>query len=77
METCAWPRIELGYGNNVEDWAIRRSAPKDDLLVNGAGSEIAKLSVCAEGISNLSTLKGVGLISNDNNMKPGALLGRQ
>jgi hypothetical protein len=23
-ETCIWPRIELGYGNNVEDWAIRR-----------------------------------------------------
>lgn len=56
-ETDAWPRMELGYGKNVEDWAIRRSAPKDDLLVNGAGSEIAKLSVCDEGLSSLSTLK--------------------
>lgn len=23
METHRWPRMELGYGNNVKDWAIR------------------------------------------------------
>ena len=23
LETLRWPRIELGYSNNVEDWAIR------------------------------------------------------
>lgn len=23
LETCRWPRMELGYGNNVKDWAIR------------------------------------------------------
>jgi hypothetical protein len=23
LETHRWPRLELGYSNNVEDWVIR------------------------------------------------------
>ena len=28
-ESLIWPRIDLGYGKNLEDWAIRSQVPKN------------------------------------------------
>ena len=53
-ETIIWPRIELGYGNNLNDWVIRSRVSKSVKLGYDADSEIAKWLVHNEGLSNLS-----------------------
>ena len=56
-ETSVWPRIELGYGNNVEDSVIRSRVSKSVVLGYDADSEIAKLLKCDDGLSNRSIFK--------------------
>lgn len=57
LETYAWPRMELGYGNNVDDWVIRSRVSKSVKLGYDADSEAAKLLKCDDGLSNRSIFK--------------------
>ena len=57
METYRWPRLELGYSKNVEDWAIRSQAPNLVMIENGEGSETRRLQVLYDGLINLIRLK--------------------
>jgi len=56
-ETIIWPRTELGYGNNLNDWVIRSRVSKSVKLGYDADSEIAKLLKCDDGLSNRSIFK--------------------
>ena len=49
--------IELGYGKNVKDWAIRSQAPKFVMIEYGEGSESRWLWVLNDGLINLIRLK--------------------
>ena len=53
METYRWPRLELGYSKNVEDWAIRSQAPKLAMIEHGEGSTTRRLWVSKDGLINL------------------------
>ena len=56
-ETYAWPGIEPGYGDNVENWAISRIMSKSAMLGYDRFSENGCWVVYNEGLSNLSRLK--------------------
>ena len=56
-ETNVWPRMELGYGNNVDDWVIRSRVSKSVKPGYDADSEAAKLLKCDDGLSNRSIFK--------------------
>jgi hypothetical protein len=56
-ETYTWPRIELGYGNNLNDSVIRSRVSKSVVLGYDADTEAAKLLKCDDGLSNLSIFK--------------------
>jgi hypothetical protein len=57
METFRWPRLELGYGKNVKDWAIRSQAPNLAMIEYGEGSTTRRLWVLYDGLTNLIKLK--------------------
>jgi hypothetical protein len=57
METYRWPRLELGYSKNVEDWAIRSQASKLVMIEYGEGSETRRLQVLYDGLINRIRLK--------------------
>lgn len=48
---------DLGYGNIVKDWIIRRREPKSAMIGYGSVSETAKVSVLSEGLISLRELK--------------------
>ena len=56
-ETSVWPRIELGYGNNVEDSVIRSRVSKSVMPGYDADTEAAKLLKRDDGLSNQSVFK--------------------
>ena len=56
-ETNVWPRTELGYGNNVDDWVIRSRVSKSVKLGYDADTEAAKSLKCGDGLSNRSIFK--------------------
>ena len=51
--------MELGYGNNVKNWAIRRGEylKTQPLLVDGTPSETERVSVIVDGRSDRRWLK--------------------
>ena len=57
QETHKWPRLELGYSNNVGDWAIRSQASTSGMIGYEEGSETRRLWVLYDGLINLIRLK--------------------